>query len=105
MGGFRTKETLRKHPLSRGRIHYQCERRKVGQEFRSRRELVPGTLEVFPLANFGAIQTGIHRFYILEPGQPERSGDIAKFIHVWKKSDDKWKLARVLSYDHKPAKP
>lgn len=84
-------------------VRNQCERRRTGQDSRSRRELVPGSLEVYPLANYGAIQTGVHRFYILEPGKPERPGDIAKFTHVWKKSGSQWQLARVLSYDHKLA--
>jgi hypothetical protein len=78
-----------------------CERQKSGQEGRSRRELVEGSLEVFPLNNYGAIQTGIHRFYILKEGEAERPGDTARFTHVWRKVNGRWKITRVLSYDHK----
>lgn len=81
------------------RIRQTCEARQAGKEPHSRRELL--TTEVFPLANYGAIQTGTHRFYILQPGQPERPGDIAKFTHVWRKTSDGYQLARVLSYDHR----
>src|SRR6202043_87761 len=31
------------------------------------RELVPGTLEVYPIANYGAVEIGVHRFH--HPGQ------------------------------------
>ena len=27
------------------------------------RELVPGTLEVYPIANYGAVEIGVHRFH------------------------------------------
>ena len=33
------------------------------------RELVPGTLEVYPIANYGAVEIGIHRFH--HPGHEE----------------------------------
>lgn len=85
------------------RVRESCDRQKAGHEPRSRRELVAGTLEVHPLKNYGAIQIGVHRFFILKDGQPDQLGDIARFTHVWKKEGASWKLARVLSYDHKAA--
>jgi hypothetical protein len=38
------------------------------------RELVPGTLEVYPLDGYGAVEIGVHRFYPpnAEPGQSAR---------------------------------
>jgi hypothetical protein len=69
-------------------------------ETRVRRELVKGSLEVFPVPNYGIIQTGIHRFYNTEPGQPERLGGVFKFLHIWKKENSAWKISRVVSYDH-----
>jgi ketosteroid isomerase-like protein len=74
-----------------------CERQKSGQERRSRRELI--TMEVYPLSGYGAIQTGVHRFFIIRENQVEEAGDIAKFTHVWRKVGDGWRIARVLSYD------
>ena len=35
------------------------------------RELVPGTLEVFPIKDYGAIQLGSHRFYFKNKGEAE----------------------------------
>ena len=65
-----------------------------------RRELADGTLEVYPLKDYGAIEIGIHRFYSTEPGQKEKLTAVAKFLHVWQQKDGQWKLARVVSYDH-----
>lgn len=60
------------------------------------RELVAGSLQVFPITDFGAVQMGVHRF-------SERGSSTittAKFVHLWKKEDGEWRLSRVLSFDH-----
>lgn len=67
-----------------------------------RRELVPGSLQVYPMDNFGAIQTGEHRFYSTEKGKPERLTGIARFTHLWQFSNNEWRICRILSYDHRP---
>jgi hypothetical protein len=84
-------------------IREACEKRKTGADVRLRRELVENSLQVYPLNNYGAIQMGVHRFYVLTEGK-EQLAEIAKFTHLWKKENGVWKLARVLSYDHKPAR-
>ena len=63
-----------------------------------RRELVPGSLQVYPLPGFGAIQIGTHRFCHTENGKPD-CGTFA-FTHVWRKTGERWQLARVVSYGH-----
>lgn len=72
---------------------------------KSKRALVPGTLQVFPLYNsgqlYGAIQKGEHRFFVPVKGGSETPGSIAKFTHLWLKEESGWKIKRVLSYDHK----
>jgi ketosteroid isomerase-like protein len=78
-----------------------CERQKSGVDYRARRELVEGSLEVYPLNNYGAVQIGTHRFYRKTEGQPDKLVEIARFTHVWKKDGNGWRIARVLSYDHK----
>ncbi len=67
------------------------------------RELVPGTMEVYPIANYGAVKIGIHRFH--HPGQ-EDSDSIgeAKFIHLWQNKDGGWKVTRVISLDRQSVK-
>lgn len=64
-----------------------------------RRELVPGTMKVWPLQDYGAVEMGVHRF--LHPGTQDHGviGE-ASFIHLWKRTDAGWKLTRVISYDH-----
>lgn len=68
------------------------------------RKLDPESLEVFPLYNdgvlYGAIQTGIHHFYLREPDKEDIRTSTARFTHVWLLEDDVWKLNEVLSYDH-----
>jgi ketosteroid isomerase-like protein len=66
-----------------------------------RRELVDGTLEVYPIQGYGAVEIGVHRFYSTDPGQKERLTATAKFVHVWQKKNGEWKIARVISYDHR----
>lgn len=63
------------------------------------RTLVPGSLEVYPMQDYGAIQIGRHTFATAgEPGS-----EVAQFVHLWKREGDTWKLARVLSFDHRPS--
>lgn len=66
------------------------------------RMLVPGSLEVYPLKTYGAVEVGEHVFCpAAHPEQcdPKTSG-IAKFTMLWKQTGDKWVLTRVISYAH-----
>ena len=65
------------------------------------RTLIPGSLEVYPMQGYGAIQIGRHIF--ARKGEP--SAEVAKFVHLWKQESGVWRLARVLSFDHKPSQP
>jgi ketosteroid isomerase-like protein len=69
-------------------------------ETKVRRELVEGSLEVFPIKGFGAIQVGSHRFYHTAKGQNEQMDGTFKFVHIWKNVNGDWKICRVISYDH-----
>lgn len=68
------------------------------------RKLVKGSLMVYPLYNegqiYGAIQTGIHDFYMQEPGKPLRFTESGKFMATWLLKNGDWKLKREFSYDH-----
>jgi len=64
-----------------------------------RRELVNGSMKVYPINKYGAVQLGEHLFYITENGKEALSG-VAKFIHVWKYERGEWRISRVFSYDH-----
>ena len=76
--------------------------------YKPRRELVEGSLEVYPLENngvlYGAIQMGRHRFYAIEKDKPEYLTSTAKFATLWILNGDKWQMKRILSYDHQGAR-
>jgi hypothetical protein len=61
-----------------------------------KRTLEEDSLQVFPMNSggklYGALQTGVH--YFGEAGQ-------ARFTHLWLLESGEWKLARVISYDHR----
>ena len=73
------------------------------------RKLVDGSLDVFPLYNegilYGAIQNGVHEFYIKEPDKELYKTNIAPFTSLWIIEENQWKLKRVLSYDHQIPQP
>lgn len=68
------------------------------------RHVDAGSLQVFPLYNqgklYGAIQHGIHYFYLREKGKEDVHTSTAKFTHVWVLDNGAWKLSEALSYDH-----
>jgi len=64
-----------------------------------RRELIKGSMQVYPINNYGAVELGDHRFYVTENGKETLTG-AAKFIHVWKYENGEWRISRVFSYDH-----
>ncbi len=65
-----------------------------------RRELVKGSLEVFPIKNYGAIEIGQHRFYYTEVGKKEKLDGTYRFTHIWVHKNNEWQISRVISFDH-----
>ena len=66
-----------------------------------RRDLVAGTLEVYPLKGYGAVEIGVHRF--CDPKKNDKCGEasgVAKFVMLWQNTDGNWKITRVISFDH-----
>jgi len=66
------------------------------------RELVPGTLQVYHMKGYGAVEMGTHRFHHPGHDDTEPVGE-AKFTHLWQYKDGAWKITRVLSFDHHAA--
>ena len=62
------------------------------------RELVPGSLEVYPIKNYGAIEVGRHRFCHIENGKDD-CGTFS-FVHIWRQTKTGWQISRVVSYGH-----
>ena len=63
-----------------------------------RRVIVPGSLEVYPLGGFGALEVCSHRFCHTENGK-EDCGTF-KNVMVWVRDSSGWHVSRVISYDH-----
>src|SRR5690242_7690035 len=66
------------------------------------RELVPGSLQVYYMKGYGAVEIGVHRFHHPGHDDTEPVGE-AKFIHLWQYKDGAWKITRVISFDHHQA--
>ena len=63
-----------------------------------RRKLVEGSLEVYPVKDYGAIEVGSHQFCHLQNGKDECG--TFRFVHLWRKGAGAWKISRVVSYAH-----
>jgi len=63
-----------------------------------RRDLIQGSLEVYPVPGYGAMQIGQHRFCHTE--KDKQDCGTFKFVHIWLYKEGKWKISRVVSYDH-----
>jgi hypothetical protein len=79
----------------------ECAERSAPNAWRSRRELVPGSLTVDPVTGYGAIEDGEHRFYEHKGNGPEKLAGRAHFTHVLALTRSGWRLARVLSFSHR----
>lgn len=59
------------------------------------RHLIPNSIEVYPIADYGAIEIGYHWFFNKqEPDEPTKA---SKFMIFWKKENDTWKVTKVVS--------
>ncbi len=67
-----------------------------------RRALVLGSMRVYPIKDFGAIEQGEHTFCQFDSGKCE---GIADFVIVWRLRDKRWEATRVLSYGHRENHP
>jgi hypothetical protein len=64
------------------------------------RTIVPGSMEVYPLNGYGAVEIGVHRFH--HPGRPKDRVGEAKFVTLWQNKDGVWRMTRAISYNHEP---
>lgn len=58
------------------------------------REPAPGSIEVYPIAGFGAVETGYHRFYNLNERSVSR---YSKYIIIWRQRGGRWQMTRIVS--------
>lgn len=76
-------------------------------EEKRKRELLPHTMKVYPMYNdnvlYGLLQEGNHEFFRYNNGKWNKTTS-AKFTHLWILDGSKWKLKKVLSYNHQSLK-
>ena len=60
------------------------------------RELVKGSIEVYPINGYGAVEIGLHIFHNnQEP--PPKNPKVGRFVLIWEHTIDGWKISRVIS--------
>ena len=65
----------------------KCRRQSEGTDFLSTRKLVPETLKVYAINNYGAISTGTHEFFAVKAGEPDLLTENGQFTIVWKEEE------------------
>ncbi len=59
------------------------------------RVLVPGSIEVYEIAGFGALEIGYHRF--INHQESETPSNPGRFVVFWRHVNNKWQIYRVAS--------
>jgi hypothetical protein len=59
------------------------------------RELVKGSIEVYPIPGYGAVELGMHMFHNNQ--EPNQIAHPSKFVIIWKKKNNHWLITRVIS--------
>lgn len=63
-----------------------------------RRKLVPGTMAVYPIKDFGAIEEGSQNFCDIKS---DTCFGEAKFMVIWRRTAEGWQATRIFSYGHR----
>ena len=59
------------------------------------RTLIDGTIEVYPIKGYGAVQMGMHKFFNNQ--EPTAKSIPSKFITIWKNDNGNWTMTRIIS--------
>ena len=59
------------------------------------RTLIKGSIEVYPIHNYGAVQIGYHKFF--NNREPNQKSIPSKFIAIWQHKNNAWKITKVIS--------
>ncbi len=59
------------------------------------RTLVEGSMEVYPINGYGAVEIGYHTF--CNNREPDAPSHPSKFIIMWKKENNTWQITKVIS--------
>lgn len=95
--------TLELYQDNVGVRHYADTKEAFGDLFKKdyvlTRKLVPGSMEVYPIKGYGAIETGRHTFSHIENGQ--QVVGTFKFMQIWRQQDGRWTVTREITYGHR----
>lgn len=58
------------------------------------RTLIEGSVEVYPIAGYGAVQMGEHKFFNNQ--EPNAKSIPSKFVTIWKNTNGNWQITRVI---------
>ncbi|WP_298507878.1 nuclear transport factor 2 family protein [uncultured Kordia sp.] len=59
------------------------------------RTLVEGSIEVYPINGYGAVQMGTHKFFNKQ--EPDAKSIPSKFVTIWKNDNGTWTMTRIVS--------
>lgn len=59
------------------------------------RELIKGSVEVYPIPNYGAIEIGLHQF--INNQEPDAKPHPGRFTIIWQHTSSDWKIRKVIS--------
>lgn len=59
------------------------------------RLVVSGSIEVYPIGEYGAVEIGLHRFINHQESETPSKPD--KFILIWQHQNGRWRISRVIS--------
>jgi len=59
------------------------------------RTLINGSIEVYPIKDYGAVEIGYHKFFNNQ--EPNQKSIPSKFIAIWKKENKKWQMTKIVS--------
>ena len=59
------------------------------------RVLVKGSIEVYPIPGYGAVEIALHRF--INHAENDHLSQPDRFVVVWRHLNDKWQMTRIIS--------
>lgn len=59
------------------------------------RMLIKGSIEVYPIKGYGAVQFGEHKFFNNQ--EPTAKSIPSKFVTIWKNNNGNWQMTRIIS--------
>ena len=60
------------------------------------RELIKGSIEVYPINGYGAVEMGLHVFHNNQEPPPKHP-NVGRFVIIWEQTTNGWKISRVIS--------